>query len=241
LNQCPKPNRAKDTKTISKGHTMNIKAATILAALATASVANAEIIIDDWSTSQGPYNPSNGWNQTQAGNMLGDLRRTFIQNAGSQDGEVSGEISDNRLRFSATNGANNFFTTYWDGPDRQGTVPYDFSEGGENDRFRLDSYNTTNYTSALVVVKFSDGTFANAHFDFDARVGPHSGPTEIMFSSFAGATDWSNVEWVALDLGISADVGAEASVTVGTFSVVPAPASAMLLGLAGLATAKRRR
>ncbi|MGJ8637741.1 MAG: hypothetical protein ACSHX5_12950 [Phycisphaerales bacterium] len=220
---------------------MNIKAATILAALATASVASANIIIDDWSTDQGPYNPSNGWNQTQAGNMLGDLRRTFIQNAGSQDGEVSGEISSNRLRFSATNGARNFFTTYWDGPDRQGTVPYDFSEGGENDRFRLDSYNTTGNTSALIVVKFSDGTFANANFDFAVRANAHSGPTEIMFSSFAGASDWSSVEWVALDLGITADVGGEASVNVGRFHVIPAPASAMLLGLAGLATTKRRR
>lgn len=226
---------------LKKGHTMNIKAASLLAALATASVASADIIIDDWSTAQGPYNPSNGWNQTQAGNMLGDLRRTFIQNAGSQAGEVSGEVSNNRLRFQATDGASNFFTTYWDGPDRQGTVPYDFYEGGENDRFRLDSYNTSSNTSALVVVKFSDGTFANANFDFDARVGPHSGQTEIMFSSFAGASDWSNVEWVALDLGITADPTGVASVTVGTFSVVPAPASAMLLGLAGLATTKRRR
>jgi len=221
---------------------MQIQPTPIIAALAlaAASTAQADLIIDDWSVDQGPYF-GHSWDQTMTGDMLGGTRRIFQQNT-TGIGEVFGEIANNRLNFSATNGARSFFTTYWDGPDRQGTGPHDLTEGGKNDRFRFDAYDTNGSTgSAQMLAKLSDGTFTRAFLDFSVRIEAHQGMTEVMFSDFDASQDFSSVLWIALDFGAGGGAGNATEVSVGTFHAVPTPGSAMLLGLAGLAAAKRRR
>jgi|GEM_PF-7105690 len=221
---------------------MNIKPASILAALAmtAATSAQADFIIDDWSTDQGPY-VGHSWDQTATGDMLSGTRRTFQQNTTGL-GEVFGEISGNRLRISAIDGARSFFTTYWDGADRNGSGPHDFTEGGKNDRLRLDAYNTNGYTSsANILAKLGDGSFTRAYIPNSVQGSAHTGAVEIMFSDFDGSIDFSSVLWIALDFGAGGGNGSASEVLVGTFHAVPTPGSVMLLGLAGLATTKRRR
>ncbi len=222
---------------------MKINPTALLAALAmtAATSAQADFIIDDWSTSQGPYF-GHSWNQTQTGDMLSGTRRTFQQNTTGL-GEVFGEIANNRLSFSATNGARSFFTTYWDGADRNGTGPHDFTQGGKNDRLRFDTYETNGSTSSYsILAKLNDGSFTRANIDFSIQSGAHSGAVEVMFSDFDASTDFTSVLWIALDFGAGGSAnGAATHVSFGKFHAVPTPASAMLLGLAGLATTKRRR
>ncbi len=220
---------------------MNIKPSSIIAALAlsAATSAHADIIIDDWSVDQGPY-VGHAWDQTTTGAMLGGTRRIFQQNVGGL-GEVFGEVSNNRLRVSGENGAQNFLGTYWDGKDRNGIGGQDLTEGGINDRFRFDVLTGNGHWRGTFLVKHTDGTFNRADLDNSVDGGAFSGAVEIMFTDFTLTSDFSSIEFVSFEIDLFNSTGAATEVTVGTFSVVPTPASTMLLGLAGLASTKRRR
>lgn len=227
------------TPQIKKGHIMNIKAASLTAALAAASGAHADIIIDDWSVDQGPY-VGHSWNQTATGDMLGGTRRIFQQNVGGL-GEVFGEISDNRLRISGENGAQNFFTTYWDGADRGGIGGQDLTEGGANDRFRFDIITGNGSWRGTFLVKHTDGTFNRAEIDNSVDGGPFSGPVEIPFSDFTETSDFSSIEFVSFEVDLFNGSTSASQVTLGAFRVIPTPSSFLTLGAAGLLATKRRR
>ncbi len=221
---------------------MHIKSASLIAALAlaAASSAQAEIVIDDWSVNQGPYDSSNGWNETVNGNMLGGLRRVFQQNVGGL-GQINGEVSNNRLRVSGENGAQNFFGTYWDGENRGGIGGMDLSENGENDRFRFDIITGNGDWRGTFLVKHTDGTFNRAEIDNSVDGGPFSGRVDILFSDFTQTADFSSIEFVSFEIDLFNGSSSASEVTVGTFRVVPAPSSALALGFAGLFATKRRR
>ena len=221
---------------------MHIKSASLIAALAlaAASSAQAEIVIDDWSMDQGPYDATNGWNETVNGAMLGGLRRVFQQNVGGL-GQINGEVSNNRLRVSGENGAQNFFGTYWDGEDRDGIGGLDLSEGGTNDRFRFDVITGNGSWRGTFLIKHTDGTFNRAEIDNSVDGGAFAGRVDILFSDFTETADFSSIEFVSFEIDLFNGSSSASEVTVGTFRVVPSPASTLPLAFAGLIATKRRR
>lgn len=200
-------------------------------------------MIDDWTTDQGPY-VGHSWNQLVTGPMFSGHRRTFLQNVGGQ-GEVYGSVMNGRMRMSREDPGFNFFTIYWDGADRTGVGGFDLTEGGTNNRFRINNLQTNGRVSAQILVKQTDGVFARGYFSSAVGTG-YSGLLEVDFSAFVGdgggVVDFTSIDWIALDLGLpNYNIEYATEMSMGTFWVVPAPSGLAAIGMAGLAMTRRRR
>lgn len=216
-----------------------------LAALGVCVVAvpsQAIIIIDDWSTNQGPMVNFDFSGNTVTGSMLGGKRKMYLQNV-TGNGTTSANVSGGMLHVSKTADAFPDVSMIWDaGVNQVGLGGVDITEGGANDRLRM-VVSTNGRASVAVYISETFGKRSLGYFNFS---GPTSGTFDLLFSNIpsdgGSPADFSKVGAIYFDILLDTyGPGAATEFQMGTFSVVPSPASAGLLALSGLVGLRRRR
>lgn len=115
----------------------------------------------------------------------------------------------------------------------------DLSESGQNDRFRFafTAINAgtggSNDTFEIQVTSGAGADVATSVIDWPAETGFF----DMAFTSFSGTVDWTDID----KIDITVDGQTAADVMIDSIGVVPEPATASMLGLAGLIVYLARR
>jgi hypothetical protein len=173
--------------------------------------------------------------------VLGGSRESSLSLVSGSSGSLA--VSGGVATASAGNPAVVFFRIAYDGIangvfDATGGFLLDLTEGGANDRFRLEVTSLIGGTDVTIGVSVPGTSFITVEtFPISS-----TGTVEVLFDDFPVSADFANVDSILFQAGGSSGSFANGErISFGRFEAVPEPGSVLLLaaGLAGLAAGRR--
>ncbi len=225
-----------------------------LTTMAASSAMAATIIIDDFNTQQYVEdNPGTGEDNTStifAGDFLGDSRRMTVTTSPSIDDQPEGGTVFESIGISPLPTSSRLLFSNKDGQQGFAELEYifgggvDLTDSGTNDRFffEVTSFDLQGAADFSATV-FSTGGTGDGTGTYTETLGP--GFDENLFFSDARFSNVNFASVTSILFSIQATTDSFDG-SLGSISVVPLPASALLLlgglgGLAGMSAASKRR
>lgn len=220
-----------------------LRALVLTTTLALAPAASATILIDDFGLgdfSMTVSGTANDWDSQSGLPVLGGSRESHVRHFnGPPSSSTTLEVAGGEGTASTTVSAQGFFRFQYDGIPNDavevtGGFDIDLTEGGANDRFLIEVTALTGSLDLTIAVSAPGTSVVSVR---DISIGA-VGSYELLFSEYAGSTDFTSVDTVFIQSTGSSPTGLanNDSISLGRFMVVPEPGSALLLagGLLGL-------